>query len=188
MPLTALTDADEIAAAYQRFAQRLRDGATVFNDLVVGWQGESRTMDIYWQPTAQVWGFPVEEDYYWFGFGTDDPALKNAVGNIVVQFGFVKQGSNRQYAGVFARDEHGALHLLHSGGIGGGYPGIGKTAFLDAYDGRFANVYWVKPKAKVEYIQVGSLDDPQLMEHVAGFVRKVEKFKEKVRSGASGSK
>ena len=185
MPLYALTDADEIAANYQQFAERLRDGATRYDGLGIGWQGENRTTDIYWQPTAQVWSFAVEEtDRYWFGVGTDDPAPNNSVGDIVVQFGFVRAGSNRRFRAIFARDDQdGAVHLLHSGGIGGGRPGISKIPFLAVYDGPMAEVAWPNG-ATALYCALGPIEAADLMVRVAAFAQAVQTFKNSVTATA----
>ncbi len=177
MPLYALTDADEITSAYQRFAECLQNGATPYES-GVGWQGGGGDFNVYWQPNGAIWGFcEAATNCYWFGFGTDDLSDNGRVGNVVVQFGFALSGESRRRAGIFARDsQDGSIHLLHSGGIHSPRPGINKAAFLAAYDDATAPVTWPSGTT-VTYCALGSLGAADLMERVARFVRTVEGFK-----------
>src|SRR2546426_6326116 len=47
-----------------------------------------------------------------------------------------KEGINRRCAGLFVRDDDdGAIYFTHSGKVGGGREGVGKSAFLSNYRG-----------------------------------------------------
>lgn len=177
MPLYALTDADEITTAYQRFAERLQEGATP-QESGVGWQGGGGDFTVFWQPNGTIWGFhEAAADCYWFGFGTDDLADGASVGNVVVQFGFVLSGQSRRRAGIFARDsQDSSVHLLHSGGIHSPRPGINKAAFLAAYNDPMSEVTWPSG-VTAQYCALGPLEAPDLMERVGAFARSVQTFK-----------
>jgi hypothetical protein len=187
MPLYALTDADEITAAYQRFAERLQNGATPYES-GVGWQGGGGDFTVFWQPNGAIWGFhEAPTDCYWFGFGTDNLADGDRVGNVVVQFGFVLSGESRRRAGIFARDsQDGSLHLLHSGGIHSPRAGINKATFLAAYNDPMAEVIWPSG-VTAHYCTLGSLEAPDLMARIGVFTQTVQTFKNSVANGvASG--
>jgi hypothetical protein len=181
MPLYALTEADEIAQAYEQFAARLRDGAEQFTRHV-GWQGGGGEYPIYWHPQLPLWSLnEANPDHYWFGFGNNDPNGKG-FGSIAAQISFHHEGKGRQRSGVFARDNsNGTIHVAHSGNVGGGKAGVGKNAFLDYYvsrpNSRFQNVHWKSGSAKGEYIPLGALDDADLLTRIAAFVREVARFK-----------
>ncbi len=62
----------------------------------------------------------------WFGLFEDVGSLQ-----ISVEINTGYEGRNDQVAGFFARDgESGAVYLFHSGRVGGGTKGVGKSRFL----------------------------------------------------------
>jgi hypothetical protein len=61
----------------------------------------------------------------WFGRFSDNPGF-----GIIVEINTAYEGRNAQAAGFFARDsDTGAIYLLHSGRVGGGTKGVGKSSF-----------------------------------------------------------
>jgi hypothetical protein len=71
----------------------------------------------------------------WFGLYRDDADL-----HISVEINTAYDGRNDQVAGFFARDnETGTVYLLHSGRVGGGKKGVGKSAFLAWSNQRLSN-------------------------------------------------
>lgn len=82
---------------------------------------------------GSLWaGFFMHEDTahpkYWNGFGLYEPGAKSQP--IVVEINVEQRENTERAAGYFARDETGAIDLLHSGKIGGGSKGVGKDALL----------------------------------------------------------
>ncbi len=71
-------------------------------------------------------GIPNPRHLNWFGLFKEGTGLQ-----ISVEINTVYEGRNDQVAGFFARDNGtGSIYLLHSGRVGGGTKGVGKTAFL----------------------------------------------------------
>lgn len=67
----------------------------------------------------------------WFGLYKTEGDLQ-----ISVEINTAYEGRNDQVAGFFARDnDTGSIYLLHSGRVGGGTKGVGKSAFL-AWSGK----------------------------------------------------
>jgi hypothetical protein len=67
----------------------------------------------------------------WFGLYKAEGDLQ-----ISVEINTAYEGRNDQVAGFFARDnDTGSIYLLHSGRVGGGTKGVGKSAFL-AWNGQ----------------------------------------------------
>lgn len=68
----------------------------------------------------------------WFGLFNTDGDLQ-----ISVEINTAYEGRNDMVAGFFARDsDTGTIYLLHSGRVGGGTKGVGKSAFLAWSDQR----------------------------------------------------
>ncbi|MBO9834407.1 hypothetical protein [Xanthomonas phaseoli] len=62
----------------------------------------------------------------WFGLFSTRKSM-----NITVEINVARSGTSARAAGFFARDDaSGKAFLLHSGKVGGGQRGVGKTAFL----------------------------------------------------------
>ena len=136
MSLTALTDYSEIGRAFKATISNLRKNANKL-DRKVGWHGGGGEFAIYWRPSEHLWFLEDkdrEESRYWFCFGTEDPTNADNL-TIVVEINPTKQGINRRNAGMFVRDPNGRIYLAHSGKVGGGRKGIGRSTFLAAYRG-----------------------------------------------------
>lgn len=91
-----------------------------------------------------------------------------------------KSGRNGRCAGVFLRDSSGAVYLGHTGKLGGGGVGIGRTAFLKFYDKPLKEVTWPDGTVKPAIV-IGKLSSPSFMTGLAEFVYTVDRFKEKVK-------
>ena len=78
---------------------------------------------------------------------------------------------NRQCAGLFLRDTEGIIYVAHSGKIGGGRKGIGKSAFLSTYRGARESVTW-PDGTESEVIVIGRVDGDRLPAQVANFTRR----------------
>ncbi|BDI30541.1 hypothetical protein CCAX7_25920 [Capsulimonas corticalis] len=182
MALHALTQADDIAAAYHQLTEELKNGSVPY-ERNVGWRGGGEQHTVHWHPGAGLWGLSavaVDGTGYWFAFGTNDPAQTNQFGSISVQFSFYREGVSRRCGGAFAfNNTNGQVNLLHSGGIGGGRNGISKTSFLAAYNGPLEDIRWPNG-ATFRYVDIGSLEEPGLIGRLAAFVGAVETFKASV--------
>lgn len=132
--LSLLESKEEIAKAQQKLEVTVRrkfrgeahknigfPGGTVFDANV-------STDDNYWfySSDCDSSDVPCPRRLNWFGLFRDDTTL-----HITVEINTTYEGRNDRLAGFFARDnETGLVYLLHSGRVGGGKKGVGKTAFL----------------------------------------------------------
>jgi len=177
--LTPLTDRDEIRQAFDITVSNLKDGAFAVNRKV-GWHGGGGEFDIYWRSKEQFWFF-VDPDRevtrYWCCFGTSDPANADNL-TIVGEINPTKEGINRRNAGMFLVDQEGLTYLAHSGKVGGGRKGIGKSSFMAAYQGRnIAEVKW-PDGITTTAIVVANIKDENLPERISDFVRAIQQFKQ----------
>ncbi len=137
-------------------------------------------------------------DEYWFqsddlsGSAQPNPSRLNLFGRfrkerdlqISVQFNIPYDGSNRRLAGFFARDsETGSIYLFHSGGVGGGKKGVGKNAFLNWSPYRLEEVL-ESAGSKRRGILVMPIDARAATPPLILYIKKIDQFKELVRSGA----
>jgi hypothetical protein len=179
MSLTPLTDRDEIRRAFETTVSNLKDGATAVKRKV-GWHGGGGEFDIYWRSKEQFWFF-VDPDReltrYWCCFGTSDPAKADNL-TIVGEINPTKEGINRRNAGMFLVDPDGAMYLAHSGKVGGGRKGIGKSSFLAAYHGRnISEIQWPDGVTS-SAIVIGDIQDSNLPAQIGDFIRTIQQYKE----------
>jgi hypothetical protein len=102
--------------------------------------------------------------------------------NIVCEINPPKASIDRRCAGLFVRDADGVIYVTHSGKIGGGRKGIGKSAFLSNYRGARETVGW-PDGSDSEVIVIGRIDGARLAAQVADFIREVQRFKASVAGG-----
>lgn len=187
--LTPLTDKAEIADAYVQFVGRLKSGVDPIRK-GLGWPGGWGEFDVYWHPTERVWCV-LEPEFagsrYWCCFGPDDPATPNDL-SIGCEINFAYEGVNRRIAGAFLRDAEGRVYVAHSGKVGGGHEGVGKSAFLKYIDSpvRVA-VAWPDGQT-TEMLIIGMLDADGFVGNVATFVSEVASFKRDVRDGTTAER
>jgi hypothetical protein len=183
MLLSAITQRDLIAQAYLNFNSTLKAGGQPIL-CSPGWQGGSDEVELFWHPGHQLWaGAKRQKDRYWFSFGTGE-SRPGSSPNIVAEFNVPYEGINRSLAGAFARDDARQVYTMHSGRVGGGRPGIGKSAFLKFYHAaRLATVGW-PDRRQTKHILIGRIGDAALLDQVAEFVHVVRQFKESVAGTA----
>lgn len=150
---------------------------------VLGWQGGNEVGTVYWHSRDRVWSaFKPVDNRYWCSFGTSDPTSATMLA-ITCEINPPYEGINRQCAGAFARDESGQIYLTHSGKIGGGRQGIGKSTFLAAYRGDNRETLIWPDGMETTSIVIGRVDSARLLRQVAHFVHEVERFKGSVSRG-----
>lgn len=135
MILTRVTDPQEMARALRRFERGFRKGATTTTEYV-GFPSGNFEECVHWQPDAGVWlcrhdnwdGY--ELDRYWCAYGVQVPGSVSGL-SITVEINFPREGIDRRVSGILAKDPSGTLVICHTGRLGGGKKGVGKTAFVD---------------------------------------------------------
>src|SRR4029079_3467149 len=78
--------------------------------------------------------------------------------------------------------DSGDIFLMHSGKIGGGRPGIGKSAFLAWSKASLIEVSEMNGKTR-SGIPIAKLSDHNFAERVWAFVKAVKSFKDDARAG-----
>jgi hypothetical protein len=186
MSLHPLTDKKDTRKAFKLLFQNLTQGCVKLTRSV-GWQGGRVEYPVYWNPRLQFWTLmrvPREEVRYWCCFGVKD-ATKHRSFSITGQLNPTIKGYNRRAAGAFVRDSQGRVYIAHSGKIGGGRSGIGKSAFVAAYRGKNWHTVTWPDKQETEMIVIGRIDGAHLQDQIAHFVREIDRFKRSAVAGGS---
>ncbi len=154
----------------------------------IGFPGGNVDLPIYSAGKSKLWvafGGPTEDaavQRYWTPFGVYQP--DRPAQSITVEINIPTDSNDAQVAGFFAEDsETGDIFLMHSGRVGGGRPGIGKSAFLVWSKAKLVEVSKENGELR-SGIAVGKLDDPDLAGRIWTFVRSVHSFKDQVATGA----
>jgi hypothetical protein len=185
MALTPVTDPDEISAAYKQLSANLKRDAKSFHKQDVGWPGGSGRYTVYWRPKERFWSMlesSTKEQWYWCSFGTEKPPQARSI-SIVCEINPPFRSYDRMLGGAFLRDNTGNVYLAHSGKIGGGKQGIGKSAFLQYWRGESKETVSWPDRLTTEMIVLGGVKSPSLSANILQFVREVEEFKSAVVSG-----
>lgn len=134
----------------------------------------SKELDLWWRfDDNQI------DNRYWNPFGKGEP-VENKNTKIICEINYARKFRNdkvdrRIAAAGFVKNQHGDIMLVHSGRIGGGGEGIGKTLFLNNYRGKWIEVD-IGGKS-VNYVPIALLNSPRFAQHVNTFVMEVERIK-----------
>jgi len=190
--LIALDERDELRAAYERLKKSLYKGAQVLKS-PIGWHGGGTKVpvDVLWHPTHGIWCYGSDRrtlNRYWVVFGTQNPATVPSL-TIACEINVPFEGVNRRIAGAFLRDSDDtspALYLAHSGKVGGGRKGVGKSALRQHLRGKdqLTGVRWTDGTVS-EMILIGDLESSNLVGQLANFVREIERIKVVIVNGGS---
>ncbi|SDM56712.1 hypothetical protein SAMN04488568_11455 [Maricaulis salignorans] len=175
------------ASAQALLEKRLYESLDDQGVLNIGFPGGNYNIPVYAAGPDRLWaGFKEPaNDYkirrYWNAFGVFDRDLKSQA--ITVEINIAADSNSKQVAGAFATDlETGDTILLHSGKIGGGHKGVGRTAFLVWSKAELVEVVDIAGGIR-EGIIIAGLNSPNLADEVWDFVRLVSEFKLAVRAG-----
>ena len=181
--LKPLISGNDIKSAFESLQRTMEQGSRRVNT-ILGWKGENHKFTVYWHPDLGIWNYfdpRFAETRYWCPYGINDPNKLPMV-PITAEINFVYKGYNRRLAGIFLRDEHRNTYLGHTGKIGGGRKGIGKSAFWNFYRGD-QTIPIQCPDGKIDYvICIGRLGSRELPSQIAHFVREVARFKNSISS------
>lgn len=148
-------------------------GGTTFDAKVV-------TDGTYWYWSSDHNSKDVANPRYlnWFGLYKAEGDLQ-----ISVEINTAYEGRNDQVAGFFARDnDTGSIYLLHSGRVGGGTKGVGKSAFLAWSDQRPIDVVDSSGGVR-EGVLVMPIDGIAASRSAVRYVDIIARFKLAVRAG-----
>ena len=179
MNLRPITNRVESERAFATFKEHFERGAHVFPGHRVGFQGGGHSCDVYWHGALGVWGLfepSLAKGRYWICYGLQNPA-DNSMLTIAVETNPPFEGVNRRCAGAFLQDHEDNWYIAHSGNVGGGRKGIGKTAFRTYTQNElWKDVVWPNGERSL-YRVISRLDAPDLPARMAGFVHEVAHFK-----------
>jgi hypothetical protein len=174
-----LTTATELSNAYRMFSRSLRTAASEQRTKTIGWPGGSNNLKVHNIESQGYWcvfddNVTSSSERHWCAFGTD--SIDQPMLSITVEINPPTRGIYRRSAGLFLKDEKGRIYLAHSGKVGGGKKGVGKTAFLNFYNGKRVNVEWADNDS-TSALLISRLDDKFLASNVGAFVHNVQEFK-----------
>lgn len=132
----------------------------------------------YWSSDLNGADTPNPRRLNWFGLFRADSDLQ-----ISVEINTAYEGRNDQVAGFFARDnDTGSIYLLHSGRVGGGTKGVGKSAFL-AWSGQRPIDVVDSSGGIREGVLVMPIDGIAASRPAVRYVDIIARFKQAVRAG-----
>jgi hypothetical protein len=148
-------------------------GGTEFNSIV-----HTDGVHWYWSSDVKAASTSNPRRLNWFGLFEADGDLQ-----ISVEINSAYEGRNDHVAGFFARDhDTGSIYLLHSGRVGGGTKGVGKSAFLAWSDLRLIGVVDSSGGIR-EGVLVMPIDGIGATRSAVRYVERVARFKQAVRAG-----
>lgn len=179
MQLSVITNEQDIHAAQEQLQERIRgEGGPLRRYRLGNRGGQGGEAEVCYVERLDLWHTAERMDNRWCnGFGLGDPTTVPML-TVVTWINPAFNGSRRSGAGVFFRDTEGHTWLAHSGRIGGGKKGVGRTAFLDGFSGAVQTV------EGNNYVVIGRIGAAEFLDELAAFVRAVQAFK--VRVGALG--
>ena len=144
----------------------------------VGYQGNNVEAEVTWHEGAGFWSLlddSLLKNRFWCCFGVQNPKDVRSL-DIAVEINPRMNGTDLQVAGAFARDVHGMVHLCHNGKIGGGKPGVGKSAFFRHYrGGRFTEMAY---RAKiVDVVDLGPISSREFPGRLGQFAHEIVRVK-----------
>ncbi len=150
-------------------------------ELNVGFPAGNFDRAVYTGGVEDLWAAfspPEQEDStkrYWNGFGV----FREGAGaqNITVEINIALHVNTARVAGYFAQEPvSGAIYLMHSGKIGGGRLGVGKSAFLAWSKSELVGTADGEGDVRGGIV-IGRIDDPDLAGRIWRFVQLVAAFK-----------
>lgn len=180
--LTTIADHAQSAQAFSQMKRALRKRGKRYRR-IVGWRGGQDKVELIWMKEEGIWSClkPIETRY-WCGFGLDNP--KNvARSNIAVEINPPLEGVDLRNGGMFALDDAGEIHFCHTGAIGGGGKGVGKTAFWKRYRGNSETVHIPTRNKTIPVVDLGRVASKMFPRRIALFTQEVARIKEGIAAG-----
>lgn len=185
--LTLIGDGKRKNAAQATLEQKLKGSLKRQGTRNIGFPGGNVDHTIYSAGKGNLWvafGGPTEDSAiprYWNAFGLYDP--DRPAQTITVEINIPIKNNSAQVAGFFAEDgDTGDIFLMHTGRVGGGRPGIGKSAFLVWSKAKLVDVAERDGSIR-SGIPICKLDDPTVAGRIWAFVRNVQSFKDQAAAG-----
>ena len=175
--------------AFDVMRDRLSYRAEEFKNFKISTPGSNKELDVYWHKHKGVWcsfSYSDEKNKFWNCFGIENPAHhKTLIPTVEINPPIQKEiGVGGNNGGVFLNDRQGNTYVGHTGSISiasTNYKDKSKSHFLAEYEklcGRESIVAICLPgKPKRKVILLGRVDEPDLIQKVSKFVKRVAEFK-----------
>ncbi len=148
----------------------------------LGYSGGNFEGTVSWASKLGIWAYQeADKNRYLNYFGLGKPR-KHSMVPITCQINIPLRGIDRRVAGAFTEDKSGVTLVTHSGKIGGGRKGIGKSLFEDNYRGEWVTVTDGSTQRRLALI--GSLTSPRFCRQVSQFTHEVARIKNIASSGS----
>jgi hypothetical protein len=180
--LRPIYDVPRIAFLQQVLRSRLYSLLPNVTDATAGFQGDSLDVQLHsdgdlWY-TTDIVGSPRRQRY-WNAYGR---LSSGHPGDIIVETNIPLRGRDLRVGALFGEDaDSGSTFLLHTGKIGGGRAGIGKSAFIDWVEGQQpSRLVRLPPEHSPPdfVIEVAELHAQSFLSDIKAFVLQAERFKE----------
>lgn len=184
--LQLIANSKEKRSAQRELERQLKQQLEAEGDLNIGHRGGNFQWPVHSNGPGKLWGAfgdapsdsPVPR--FWNGFGVFDPASSQT---IVVEINIATASNHESVAGFYARDvSTGDIFLMHSGKIGGGKPGVGKSLFLEWSPAELVKAYKDEGGYR-EGLIVGRVNSADIAARIWRFVCDVRAFKKAVDAG-----
>lgn len=185
--LTLVTEAETKKNAQQALEKNLKLALSRKGVQTIGFRSGNVEEVIYTAGDNKLWAAfrkisdGVRIPRYWNAFGVYRPERSAQI--ITVEINIAINSVTSQVAGFLAEDRDAReIYIMHSGKVGGGRRGIGKSAFLTRARANMVEVAEMDGGIR-HGIAVGKLGDLALAERIWKFVSKVQSFKEEAAAG-----
>jgi hypothetical protein len=205
LKLTPIENKTENKKAIGLLKDKLSAGSTKFKNIVLGFQGGNLTCDIWWNQKHDFWYFLDPDRKILERIKSNSPELKRArnsktrvprtvlflgLGNpnqssnlsITVEINLPNEGLSMRIAGCLLSDSRKDIYIGHSGKIGGGRPGIGKTSFTNWYPSEPFTVDWSIDKTR-QLLFVTKIKSKTFQSELKTFITRVHDFKKDAMRG-----
>ena len=181
--LVAITDREKSKEAFGLLCSTLTNGRGLkrFNCYVsTKTKSSRREYEVTWHPDKGIWVLlqshsTSRRTYFWCCYGLEYPKDR-AILTPTLEINPPHEGIDLRRGGMFVRDAKDNIYLCHTGRIGGGKKGIGKTVFWDRYTGASIDVNIGRPNP-VQAVNLGQVNSPKLPNRIARLVREVKRIK-----------
>jgi len=153
----------------------------------VGFPGGNDDVALFTKGNGHLWfGGKTLEDAtiprYWNALGIYDDT--RTAQTPTVELNIPVHENSAKVSGFLARDPaSGTIYLMHTGKIGGGAKGVGKSAFLAWSRSPLVPVLDASDGTQRSGLLIGSLDHNSILGRLERFVKQVALFKEFVKQG-----
>src|SRR5690348_6485780 len=130
--LRVIEDEPAIREWQRALRQSIEAVATEAKQHKIGFPGGAQDAEVVYSASLDLWiGFREFEHKFWNACGRGDPfPVRTPAPNIEINLKFSDFGNRKKRAaGAVVQDDEGRRYLAHSGGIGGGAPGVSPTGF-----------------------------------------------------------